>query len=270
MYRAWTQSEYAEAVELRNGGASWGQIAKRFNTSKENARAAYRRAVGAKHGAYLQPVRWHHANPHIAVLDIETLPMVIYAWGLWEEHNTPEQIIQDSCMLSWAGKYLNGAQMFSDILTPEEARARDTSRITKSIWEFLHSADVVIGSRYVADSDYAPSLSRRIGKSLLSRWINLFIGGGITDTTSGFRAMNRAAIAVVAESYPEDYPEPEVLVILHKHGLRAVEIPVTMHPRQGGMTSIRAHGAAYYMVKVGLAILIDQFRHYTPARRAAK
>jgi len=54
LYRAWTQSEYTEAVKLRNGGASWGQIAKRFNTSKENARAAYRRAVGAKHGAYSQ------------------------------------------------------------------------------------------------------------------------------------------------------------------------------------------------------------------------
>lgn len=129
------------------------------------------------------------------------------------------------------------------------------------------SADIVIGSRYVADSAYTPSLSRRIGKSLLSRWINLFIGGGITDTTSGFRAMNRAAIGVVAHSYPEDYPEPEVLVILHKHGLRAVEIPVTMHPRQGGVTSIRAHGAAYYMVKVGLAIVIDLFRQYSPARR---
>ncbi|MCF6285280.1 MAG: glycosyltransferase family 2 protein [Candidatus Hydrogenedentes bacterium] len=126
------------------------------------------------------------------------------------------------------------------------------------------TADVVIGSRYVADSNYQPSLVRRIGKSLLSRWINLFIGGGITDTTSGFRAMNRAAIAVVARSYPEDYPEPEVLVILHKHGLKTVEIPVQMRPRQGGVTSIRPHGAAYYMVKVGLAILIDIFRSYAP------
>lgn len=129
------------------------------------------------------------------------------------------------------------------------------------------TADVVIGSRYVAKSEYRPSLSRRIGKSLLSRWINLFIGGGITDTTSGFRAMNRAAIGIVARSYPEDYPEPEVLVILHKHGLRTVEIPVTMHPRQGGVTSIRAHGAVYYMIKVGLAIVIDLFRQYAPARR---
>lgn len=128
------------------------------------------------------------------------------------------------------------------------------------------TADVVIGSRYVADSGYRPTLIRRIGKSLLSRWIDLFIGGGITDTTSGFRAMNRAAISVVARSYPEDYPEPEALVILHKHGLKAVEIPVQMRPRQGGVTSIRPHGAAYYMVKVGLAIFIDLFRKYVPAK----
>lgn len=144
---------------------------------------------------------------------------------------------------------------------PPEEIDRLVARITDG------SADVVIGSRYVADSDYTPSLSRRIGKSLLSRWINLFIGGGITDTTSGFRAMNRAAVAVVARIYPEDYPEPEALVILHKHGLRAIEVPVRMRPRQGGETSIRPHGAVYYMIKVGLAVVIDLFRYYGPRRR---
>ena len=124
------------------------------------------------------------------------------------------------------------------------------------------TADVVIGSRYVADSDYRPSLSRRIGKSLLSRWVDLLIGGGITDTTSGFRAANRKAIGVFAYTYPEDYPEPEALVILHKCGLKTAEIPVEMHQRQGGVTSIRAVSAGYYMVKVGLAIFIDLFRRY--------
>jgi hypothetical protein len=125
-------------------------------------------------------------------------------------------------------------------------------------------ADLVIGSRYVADTGYTPSLIRRIGKSLLSRWIDFLIGGGITDTTSGFRAMNRKALRVFAHSYPEDYPEPEALVILHRHGLSAAEIPVEMHPRQGGTTSIRPHGAVYYMIKVGLAIFVDLFRRYRP------
>ena len=123
-------------------------------------------------------------------------------------------------------------------------------------------ADMIIGSRYVADSDYTPSFIRRVGKSLLSRWVDLLIGGGVTDTTSGFRAANRKVMQVFTETYPEDYPEPEALVILHKHGLSTAEVPVNMHPRQGGTTSIRPHGAVYYMIKVALAIFIDLFRQY--------
>ena len=124
-------------------------------------------------------------------------------------------------------------------------------------------ADLMIGSRYVADSGYTPSFSRRVGKSLLSRLVDALIGGGITDTTSGFRAANRAVIRVFARHYPDDYPEAESLVILHKSGLRAAEMPVEMRPRQGGATSISPPHAAYYMVKVGLAIFIDLFRRFT-------
>ncbi|GMV99489.1 MAG: glycosyl transferase family 2 [Candidatus Hydrogenedentota bacterium] len=123
--------------------------------------------------------------------------------------------------------------------------------------------DLVIGSRFVADSEYTPSVFRRIGKSMLSRLVDTVVGGGITDTTSGFRAANRKALKVFAHHYPDDYPEAEALVILHKHGLRAVEVPVDMNPRQGGRTSITPLRAVYYMVKVGLAIFIDVFRKYT-------
>lgn len=132
------------------------------------------------------------------------------------------------------------------------------------------SADVIIGSRYVADSDYTPSFSRRLGKSMLSRWVNLFIGGGITDTTSGFRAMNRRALEVFARTYPEDYPEPEALVILYRCGLRAAEVPVSMRPRQGGATSIKAHRALYYMIKVGMAIFVDLFRRFEPRKGSVR
>lgn len=127
-------------------------------------------------------------------------------------------------------------------------------------------ADMVIGSRYVADSGYVPSVPRRVGKSILSRIIDAIVGGGITDTTSGFRAVNRNVIDLFARHYPEDYPEPETLVILHKTRFRAVEIPVQMRARQGGVTSIRPAKAAYYMVKVVLAIFVDTFRRFTHTR----
>ncbi len=130
-------------------------------------------------------------------------------------------------------------------------------------------ADLAIGSRYVADSDYTPSFSRRVGKSLLSRLVDAAIGGGITDTTSGFRAMNRAAFGTFAHTYPDDYPEAEALVILHKHGLRVIEIPVEMRARQGGRSSIGAARAAYYIIKVSLAILVGLFKKisFVPPRR---
>ncbi len=123
-------------------------------------------------------------------------------------------------------------------------------------------ADIIIGSRYVAETGYSPSVSRRVGKSILSRLVDAIVGTGITDTTSGFRAANRKVIRIFAHQYPEDYPEPEALVVLHKHGLKAAETPVVMMPRQGGRTSISPKNAIYYMIKVGLAIFINVFRTY--------
>lgn len=127
-------------------------------------------------------------------------------------------------------------------------------------------ADVVIGSRYVAHTEYTPSFYRRVGKSILSRVVDFFIGGGITDTTSGFRAINRRALAVLARQYPEDYPEAEVLVILHKAGLKAIEVPVRMRSRQGGASSIGAAQALYYMAKVVLAIFIHMSKRSERSR----
>ena len=120
--------------------------------------------------------------------------------------------------------------------------------------------DMVIGSRYVADTDYVPSFFRRVGKSLLSRIVDSVDGDGVTDTTSGFRAMNQAVFSTFARPYPDDYPEAEALVIMHKRGLKAVEIPVDMQARQGGESSINSRRAAYYFIKVSLAIFIGAFK----------
>lgn len=123
-------------------------------------------------------------------------------------------------------------------------------------------AGIAIGSRYVADSDYHPTFMRRVGKSLLSRLVDALVGGGITDTTSGFRAMDRKALALFCRYYPEDYPEPEALVVAHRAGIKAIEAPVHMRPRQGGRTSIRPAHAAYYMAKVALAAFVSMFRPF--------
>jgi glycosyltransferase involved in cell wall biosynthesis len=121
-------------------------------------------------------------------------------------------------------------------------------------------ADMVIGSRYIEDRGYSGTAARRFGSLLLARLISFITHQRFTDPTSGFIACNPRAIALCARWYPHDYPEPESIVMLYRAGLRLQEIPVTMHPRQGGQSSITAFRSAYYMLKVTLAIFITLLR----------
>ena len=119
------------------------------------------------------------------------------------------------------------------------------------------SADIVAGSRFLIPGGYQAPLSRKIGMCIFSFLLSRILGTRVTDTTSGFRAANRRVIEYFARHYPEDYPEVETLVLLHKKRFRIIEVPVMMCERTGGRSSITAVRSVYYMVKVLLAILVD-------------
>lgn len=122
-------------------------------------------------------------------------------------------------------------------------------------------ADVVIGSRFLPGSNgFRSSRERRAGIFLFRLLNRLFIRQKITDATSGFRAFNRESQAVLAESYPRDYPEPEAVVLLARRGFRLLEVPVAMRERQGGASSIHGWRAYYYMLKVILSLSIEMLR----------
>ncbi|MFQ5428095.1 MAG: glycosyltransferase family 2 protein [Thermodesulfobacteriota bacterium] len=118
-------------------------------------------------------------------------------------------------------------------------------------------ADLVVGSRFISKSGYRPSFARGAGMAVFSNLVSLIIGEKVTDTTSGFRASGRRCIDFFSSHYPDDYPEVEALVLLHKKGFRILETPVQMSPRQGGRSSITPARSIYYMVKVLLAIGVD-------------
>ncbi len=126
-------------------------------------------------------------------------------------------------------------------------------------------ADIVIGSRFIGDGGYRSSAARRVGIRLLARVVSLIGRQALTDTTSGFQALNRRAIALYAAELPHDYPEVEGLVMALRRGLRVREVPVTMREREHGSSSIGALASVYYMIKVLLAIFIDLFRRDVPA-----
>jgi hypothetical protein len=122
-------------------------------------------------------------------------------------------------------------------------------------------ADIAVGSRFVeASQGYRSSRSRRVGIRLLALVVSRIVGRRVTDTTSGFQALNRKGIALFARDYPHDYPEVEATVMVSRHRLRAVEVPVSMRERSSGRSSITAVRSIYYMLKVLLAIFVGLFR----------
>jgi glycosyltransferase involved in cell wall biosynthesis len=122
-------------------------------------------------------------------------------------------------------------------------------------------ADIAVGSRFAEAGDgYRSSRSRRVGIRLLALVVSRIVGRRVTDTTSGFQALNRRAIELFAHDYPHDYPEVEATIMVSRHRLRSVEVSVTMRERGGGRSSITALRSVYYMVKVLLAIFVGLFR----------
>jgi glycosyltransferase involved in cell wall biosynthesis len=121
-------------------------------------------------------------------------------------------------------------------------------------------ADMAVGTRFAGGRRYRPPFARRIGIQLFARVVSLIVRQRVTDTTSGFRAVNRKGIALFASDYPHDYPEVETTVLVHQHRLRMVEVPVAMRTRAAGRSSITLFQSIYYMLKVSIALFVGLFR----------
>jgi hypothetical protein len=139
----------------------------------------------------------------------------------------------------------------------------DPSQLPRILEPVLRGdADIAVGSRFAEDEGdgYRSSRSRRVGIRILAWVVSRIVGQRVTDTTSGFQVLNRNGIALFARDYPHDYPEVEATVMVFRHRLRLVEVPVSMRERAGGRSSITMLRSIYYMVKVLLAIFVGLFR----------
>jgi glycosyltransferase involved in cell wall biosynthesis len=139
------------------------------------------------------------------------------------------------------------------------------------------NADLVVGSRFLAPTTFVPSVTRMTGIRVLSAWIRFLSGLKITDCTSGFRAANQKVIRAYAHWYPEDYPEPEVVLLLHRSKFKVIEIPVRMRRRMYGKSTISLAKGLFYVLKVSACLFLDMVREPWPSgkigappRRTAK
>ncbi len=118
------------------------------------------------------------------------------------------------------------------------------------------AADMSIGSRFINKEGFQTSAARRAGIRLLSWLIRLLTGAKVRDVTSGYRACNRGLIAFFARNYAQDYPEPEAIISAVTSGYTVCEVPVVMEERKGGTSSISALTGVYFMIKVGISLIV--------------
>lgn len=97
--------------------------------------------------------------PKILLFDIETAPMRAYVWSRWRQNIHLSQTISEWFLLTWSAKWLYDLEVKSDKLTSTEALNEDDSRITKSLWELINEADVVIAHN--GDSFDIPKVNTR-------------------------------------------------------------------------------------------------------------
>ncbi|NJE79460.1 glycosyltransferase family 2 protein [Thermococcus sp. GR4] len=92
-------------------------------------------------------------------------------------------------------------------------------------------ADMVIGSRFLDGAKKNIPFYRRFGLWILNATTNVSLNGTlkITDSQSGFRAMNRKALGELMKINSNGYSvESDMLVHLAEKGVRIKEVPITV------------------------------------------
>lgn len=121
-------------------------------------------------------------------------------------------------------------------------------------------ADVIVGSRFLASGDYRAPLARGLGIKLFAQLASLITHEQVSDPTSGFQLMrSRVASFFCSDVYPTDYPDADILILLHRAGYRVREIPVQMRPSPG-KSMHTFHSSPYYLYKMLLSIFVTLLR----------
>lgn len=124
----------------------------------------------------------------------------------------------------------------------------------------LTGSDMVIGSRFLEVKSFRTSATRRMGIKVFQFMYRVMLKKGITDGTSGFRAYSKTTLKYLCEHYPDDYPEPEAIIMLNKQGFKICEVGVKMRERLHGNSSITPLKSMYYMTKVIISMFFSFIR----------
>lgn len=130
-------------------------------------------------------------------------------------------------------------------------------------------ADLVLGSRFLNQTapdgnlmvQYKVGKARKLGILLFAFLTSKLIGFKVTDPTSGYQAFNKRVIAFFTQDFfPCDFPDADMLVMLHRAGFKIKEFPMRMSARENGKSMHSGIKPVYYVFKMFLSMLMTLLR----------
>jgi hypothetical protein len=140
--------------------------------------------------------------------------------------------------------------------------ARDIAAIASPV--LRGEADVVIGTRYAGRRPGPAGALRRMAQRGLAFVLSAITGRPVTDATSGFCAFGPRALRLLTAHHPGGYPEVELRLLLHRHGLTVREVPIHQRPRLAGRTTLTPGRVLVAGARIALAIALTPLRGIVP------
>lgn len=113
--------------------------------------------------------------PKVLIFDIETAPLLIRNWSLWQKFTPLDMLKEDWFIMSWAARWIGTpkrATMYEDL--QGTVKSQNDKKLLKHIWKLLDTADVVVtqngikfdakklAARFIANGYGKPSPYRHV------------------------------------------------------------------------------------------------------------
>jgi len=124
--------------------------------------------------------------------------------------------------------FLKAKELDGDILVTFDAdgqhRTEDVEKVTKPIID--QEADLVIGSRFLDESEKEVPQYRKVGIKVITKITNASIKKQLTDSQSGFRAYSKKVLAELNPSELGMGISTEILIKASSKNFRITEVPI--------------------------------------------
>ena len=115
--------------------------------------------------------------------------------------------------------------------------------------------DLMIGSRFIGNSDYKPNILRNFGITVLRKMIDFFYGFKVLDCTSGCQIISKKLINEIEDDENFEYSEIGIICKTIVSKLNIKEEFVNMKPRTSGKSSFNIKNSFIYMFRNMLALI---------------